>query len=133
MLVGVADTHAFLWYLYADARLSATAKAFIDTAAMAGDQGGLSSITLIETVYLIAKSRIAAASFTRLALVLEQPRGLFREVAPDLQVTRALARVDVTTVPDMPDRLIAATALHRRVPIISKDGRVRLSGVQTMW
>lgn len=32
MLVGVADTHAVLWYLFADSRLSATAKAYIDTA-----------------------------------------------------------------------------------------------------
>lgn len=133
MLAGMADTHTVLWYLYADPRLSPTAKAFIDTAAMSGDQVALSSITLIEMVYLIEKGRIAAESFTRLALTLEEPGGLFLEVAPDLQVARALSRVDVATVPDMPDRIIAATALHLRVPIISKDGRIRLSGLQTIW
>ncbi len=37
MLVGVADTHAVLWYLHAAPRLSPTAKAFIDAAAARGD------------------------------------------------------------------------------------------------
>jgi len=32
MLVGVADTHTIIWYIYANPRLSVTAKAFIDTA-----------------------------------------------------------------------------------------------------
>ena len=52
MLVGVADTHAVIWYLHADPRLSSTAKDFIEATATNGDQIGLSSITLIEMVYL---------------------------------------------------------------------------------
>jgi len=53
MLAGLADTHTVIWYIFADPRLSSTAKAFIDEAATAGDQLGVSSITLIEIVYLI--------------------------------------------------------------------------------
>ncbi len=133
MLVGVADTHAVLWYLHAAPRLSPTAKAFIDAAAARGDQIGLSSITLIEMVYLIEKGRIAAESFTRLARALEEPDGLFLELAPDLPVARALSRIDVVAVPDMPDRIIAATALHLHVPVVSRDSKIRLSSLPTIW
>ncbi len=42
-------------------------------------------------------------------------------------------RVDVTRVPDMPDRIIAATALHLSVPLVSKDSKIRLSGLATLW
>jgi len=133
MLVGVADTHAVIWYIFANPKLSSTAKGFIDGANDAGDQIGVSSITLIEMVYLIEKGRIAAESFTRLATVLEEPRGLFREIVPDLHVARELMRVDVTQVPDMPDRIIAATALHLSVPLVSKDSKIRLSGLATLW
>jgi len=46
MLVGMADTHAVIWYIFANPTLSSTAKAFIDGANDAGDQIGVSSITL---------------------------------------------------------------------------------------
>jgi predicted nucleic acid-binding protein len=36
-------------------------------------------------------------------------------------------------VPDMPDRLIAATATSLGVPLISRDGRIRASAVHTIW
>jgi PIN domain nuclease of toxin-antitoxin system len=33
----------------------------------------------------------------------------------------------------MPDRIIAATAVSLQVPIISRDGYIRASAVQTIW
>jgi len=33
----------------------------------------------------------------------------------------------------MPDRIIAATALHLGVPLISRDRRISLSAVATVW
>ena len=133
MLIGVADTHAVIWYLFANPRLSSTAKAFIDGANDTGDRIGVSSITLTQMVYLIEKGRIAAESFTRLAAILEEPQGLFHEVVPDLPVARELMRVDVARIPDRPDRIIAATALHLSVPLVSKDSKIRLSGLETLW
>ena len=37
MLRGVADTHAVIWYLFADSRLPANARAFLETVAEQGD------------------------------------------------------------------------------------------------
>jgi predicted nucleic acid-binding protein len=36
-------------------------------------------------------------------------------------------------VPDLPDRVIAATALLHGVPILSRDRRIQASGLQTIW
>lgn len=133
MLAGLADTHTAIWYIFGHPKLSLMAREFIDQAFASGDQVAISSITLIEMVYLIEKGRIAAESFTRLATVLETEDGLFREIAPDVRVARALSRVDPAQVPDMPDRIIAATALFLAIPVISKDARIRLPGLVTIW
>ena len=132
MIVGVADTHTAIWYLSGSPRLSQNAKGFLDTAANNGDEIGLSSISFVEMVYLIEKGRIPAESLSRLAAELSSI-GLFTEVPVDLQVARALSRVDITQVPDMPDRIIAATAGHLNVPIISRDSKIQLSSINTIW
>jgi PIN domain nuclease of toxin-antitoxin system len=43
----VADTHALLWYLQADPRLSVAAKAILSATEAAGDQIAISVITLL--------------------------------------------------------------------------------------
>jgi len=48
MIADIADTHAALWYLFNDARLSMTAGDFIDQAGAAGNQVLVSAITLAE-------------------------------------------------------------------------------------
>jgi len=133
MLVGVADTHALIWYRHADPRPSPAAKDFMEVAATTGDQVGLSSITLIVMVYLIEKARIASESFNRLAAVLEESQGVLVEIVPDVRIARALSRVDPAAVPDMPDHIIAAAALSARIPLITRDGKIRLSGLATIW
>jgi PIN domain nuclease of toxin-antitoxin system len=36
-------------------------------------------------------------------------------------------------VPDLPDRVVAATAHLHGVPLISRDRAIRLSGLSTIW
>jgi predicted nucleic acid-binding protein len=36
-------------------------------------------------------------------------------------------------VPDMPDPIVAATAVYFGLPVISRDGRIRASNVRTVW
>lgn len=48
----VADTHALLWYLYDDNRLSLAARTLMDTIDTDGDQIAISSIAFAEMVYL---------------------------------------------------------------------------------
>lgn len=133
MIAAVADTHAIIWYLASDTRLSASAKLFMDNAAQSGDQIAISSITLIEMIYLIEKGRIPAQRFSELATEFDQPDSMLIEIPVDLKIARALSRVDVTQVPDMPDRIVAATALHLNVAAISRDSKIKLSTIRTIW
>jgi PIN domain nuclease of toxin-antitoxin system len=133
MIAAIADTHAAIWYLYADPHLSSRADAFMQAIEARGEQIGLSSITFVEMVYLIEKGRIAAEGLSRLARLMSEPGSVFAEVPLDLAVARTLSRIAVARVPDMPDRIIAATALLRNVPIISRDSKIQLSGLQTVW
>lgn len=133
MIAAIVDTHTIIWYIFADKRLSSTARNLIDETAERGEQIGVSSMTLLEMVYLIEKSKIAAESFSRLTKALEDPESALVEVPVDLAIARSLSRVDAGQVPDLPDRTIAATALHLGVPVISRDSRIMLSSIQTIW
>src|SRR5947209_5373821 len=117
MITAVADTHAIIWYLTDDPRLSANANRAMETADKNGNQIAVSSITLIEMVYLIEKGKISARDFTDLVNALFNAPSTLIEVPVDLNVARTLSRVDSAKVPDMPDRIVAATALYLNVPV----------------
>ena len=48
------------------------------------------------------------------------------------EIIDAMLEVPRAAIPDMPDRIVAATAVYFGVPI-SRDGRIRASNVQTVW
>jgi predicted nucleic acid-binding protein len=48
-------------------------------------------------------------------------------------VAQAMTRVARTEVPDLPDRIIAATALHLGIPVISRDRKIQKSTLTTVW
>ena len=58
MLKAVLDTHALIWYIYGDDRLSSLAQQKIKEIENEGDTIAFSSISLAEIVYLSEKGRI---------------------------------------------------------------------------
>jgi len=133
MLRAVADTHTVIWYLFADERLSATARAFMEEAAADGDQIALSSITLAEIVYLSEKGRIAPATLDRLLTAMDRENTVLVEIPFDRHVALALRKVERSQVPDPPDRIIAATAIYLGLPLISRDRRIQVANLNTIW
>lgn len=129
----VADTHTLIWYLYGDSRLSARGRTVIDEAAAAGDEILFSSITLAEIVYLAEKGRIPATTLDQVVRVSLKDPAVFVEVPVDKYIARAMRHVERAQVPDFPDRIIAATAVEAGLPLISRDGKIRLSTVPTIW
>ena len=133
MIAGVADTHTALWYLFNDAHLSVAAGDFIDQAAAASRRIVVSSISLAEIVYLIEKNRLPANAYTDLKAALDDPDHVFKEAPFTVEIVDAMRQVNRADVPDMPDRIVAATAVYFGVPVVSRDGRIRASNVQTVW
>jgi PIN domain nuclease of toxin-antitoxin system len=130
MIAGVADTHAALWYLFADHRLSATAKAGFDAAARSRRKIAVSVISLAEVVYLVEKGRLPASAYADLQAA---PDHVLQEVPVTAEIIDAMLEVPRAEIPDMPDRIVAATALYFGVPAISRDGKIRSSKIQTVW
>jgi len=133
VILGVTDTHAAIWYLTNDPRLSPSAGAVFTQAAAIQDQIVLSSISLIEVVYLEERGRIPMGTRAIMEALLSGTDPLLFEVPVDRRIAAAMSRVERSLVPDMPDRIIAATALFLNVPVISRDGRIRSSGIATIW
>ena len=127
------DTHAVVWYLSDDKRLSAKALAAIEDVLQDGSELYISVITLVEITYLVEKGRLPAAAMLKLQdeLNAEEPVML---VAPlDLDVAQALSQVPRDAVPDMPDRIIAATAVALDLVLVTRDAKITQSGIQTVW
>jgi PIN domain nuclease of toxin-antitoxin system len=133
MIAAIADTHAAIWYLFSDPRLGRAASAFIDATVAAGNHIGVSSISLAEMVYLVEKARIPANALNDLHNAIADPKAVLKHVPLDEDVAMKMTEVPRQDVPDLPDRVIAATALLRGVPVLSRDGRIRSSSVRTIW
>ena len=129
----VVDTHTAVWYLQQDRRLSRRAETDIDHALAGGHAIHVPSICLVELVYLVDKRRVPAAVAERLDEVLTDPSFGFRIAVLDRKVAEATRQVPWKDVPDLPDRVIAATALALNLPLVTRDGRIRSANVQTIW
>jgi PIN domain nuclease of toxin-antitoxin system len=124
----VADTHALVWWISSDPRLSARALPFMN-----GDRVGIAAITCWEIAQLTARGR----------LTLDAPIDHWWDDVIKLRTTALLPltiEIAVTaaslpdTIRDPADRLIVATALRHSVPLVTKDERIRRAGVvETIW
>jgi PIN domain nuclease of toxin-antitoxin system len=133
MIAGVADTHAALWYLFGDSHLSVAAKSAFDAAASSRRKIVLSVISLAEVVYLVEKNRLPASAYADLQAALRDPDHVLQEAPVTAEIIDAMLEVPRVDIPDMPDRIVAATAVYFHVPTISRDGRIHSSNVQTVW
>ncbi len=129
----VADTHAAIWMLTMPARLSSAALSALKGAEAAAAPIYLASISLVETAYLIEKGRLPESLFDRLQRELANPDSGLTLVPLDLPIAQALRRISRAAVPEMPDRIIAATALHLGLPLVTRDLNIAASGIPTLW
>jgi PIN domain nuclease of toxin-antitoxin system len=129
----VLDNHIVLWYLENSPQLSASARTAIEDAMREGRRVHVSAIFLIEDVYLAERKKIPAAALQRLRNALVDPSAGLSIAPVDAFVADALQKVPRHVVPDMPDRIIAATALYLGVPLVTRDRRLQAAGIQTIW
>ncbi|MBI3493412.1 MAG: type II toxin-antitoxin system VapC family toxin [Acidobacteria bacterium] len=129
----VLDTHAWVWWVTKDRRLSKRASHAIDNAIEA-DGLLLSAISVWEVAKKVEKKQ----------LVLDRPVRDWLDHARSVaglmvaELTTAIL-VDSCDLPqpfhgDPADQMIVATARHHHAPLVTKDGNLRrYAHVQTVW
>jgi PIN domain nuclease of toxin-antitoxin system len=128
----ILDTHAVVWHLLASPELSQAALAKIEAATREGEPLCISAITVLEIVYLVEKKRLPETALERLVEAILDPESDLVCAPFEMATALAAQRVRRDDVPDMPDRVIAATALHLGVPLVTRDSRIAASGIQTV-
>jgi predicted nucleic acid-binding protein len=89
---------------------------------------------MVEICYLTEKGRISPIVLERIKLALSQKDSVIEVIPLDYQIALTIQQIDRTIVPEMPDRIIAATALYLGLPLVTKDHKIRdLSVIQTIW
>lgn len=121
----LADTHSIVWFLFDPLRLSPAADAALTTAAESG-KVTISAITLVEVNYLSGKKTFPCSGFfPRLIALASDPNERIEVLPLTLQVAQAMDLVPRAEVLDMPDRVVATTAVAYKLPLVIQDTEIR--------
>lgn len=130
---GVLDTHAIIWYLLQSPELSPTALNFIRNALRSQSRMYISAISIIEIVYLTERGRVLPHALPLLHSFLSNPSAGLVVAPVDTGVAGALQGIPRNLVPDMPDRIIAATAVHLGLPLLTCDKQIQSAIATCIW
>ncbi len=128
--VYVVDSHALYWYIAHPERLSPAAQAVFAAAEARTARIVVPAIVVAETYFLTAK-RGAPLSPSELLRGMDRVYGFELSAIgrPQLEALELLQ-----DIPEIHDRLIAADALVRNAPVVTKDVSLhRAEAIQTIW
>jgi PIN domain nuclease of toxin-antitoxin system len=130
----ITDTHGLIWYILNSVELSLTAKNLFISTANSGGNVFVPTISLVEITYLIEKNKFQPALLSRIISRLNNPNAELKPIELTVEIADNLPQIPRSIVPDMPDRIIAATALHLNLPLVTKDHKIqKLQSIQTIW
>ena len=125
----VADTQCVLWYLARDRRLPKAARAAFDAAEDGRAQIVVPSIALVEAIFLVQRHRLPVHVLNQLLALPDMPDANIYVAPLDVAVARAVADFGPSAVPELADRIIAATARALNLPLLTTDPEIAASGL----
>ena len=126
----VVDTHALIWHLTGDPRLSREARRIFTEVDAGRDELFVPCIVFFELLYLVEKEKIRHDFDSLLARVSSLRYKVEPICLPIVQKSRGIPREKVS---DPWDRLIAATSMHLGLPLISRDPSLAELGLKVIW
>jgi PIN domain nuclease of toxin-antitoxin system len=126
----IADTHALLWYLTDDSRLSKDANLIFEETEKGEHLIIVPTIVLIESLDVIEKKRVSYD----FDLVLESIEDNENYIIWDLDLEVVNQMIKIKNVHELHDRIIVAVAKLCDAGLITKDGEITDSKeIATKW
>ncbi len=125
----VVDTQCLVWFLSRDRRLPKSARRAFDAAQEGAAQILAPSICLVECLFLFQRQRIAVAVMDMLLNLTEAPDAPIVVVSLDMATVRAVQDFGPAVIPELADRIIAATARALGLPLLTTDQSIIASGL----
>ena len=134
MNAAVTDTHAIIWYFSGNKRLPRKGRAFFEQAQIGQKQIVVPSIVLVETIFLMQRARVDEAIIQTLLSLPESPQNSIYIYPLNKAVVFALSHFGPAAIPELADRVVAATAYYLNLPVLTADSDMQESNlIQTVW
>lgn len=131
-MIVLLDTHVVVWLAQDERKLSKLAAKAIARARKSGGGLAVSSFTLFELAQRVVRKRIQVDM--SLDVFLRDIESRFSILHLNAGIAERAVTLPETFPSDPMDRIIVATALVERMPLVTADDRIRESGVvETIW
>jgi PIN domain nuclease of toxin-antitoxin system len=125
---------SLIWYLAQPRKLSGAIRQVFQEADQGQAQILVPSIVLIEVIYIGDRQRIPASLVNRLFKIEDEAAGAAYQIVPLSKAVAVTARdFGPAVIPEMADRIIAATARHLDLPLLSSDAAIIDSGLVKIY
>ncbi len=117
----VIDTQCILWYMAEDRRLPKAARSVFRAVEEGRAQILVPSIVLVEAIFLLQRQRVPEVSVGYLMALSELADANIYVIPLDMAVVQTLRDFGPAAIPELADRIIAATARSLDLPLITTD------------
>jgi PIN domain nuclease of toxin-antitoxin system len=129
----VTDTHSLIWHLTQPRKLPSKIRRVFQEADQGQAQILVPSIVLIEVIFIGDRQRIPTSLVNRLFNMDEAANAAYQVVPLSKAVAVTARDFGPAVIPEMADRIIAATAKHLALPLLTSDTAILESGLVKVY